>query len=207
MNSAKKNDLTQRLAPFVPGETASQIVELIAQYKVRFRISRPRNSKLGDYRPPGRDGGHRISVNGDLNCYTFYITTLHEFAHLIAFDEFGLRISPHGKEWKAIFGKLLHQALQDEIFPLEISTELQRYLKSPSASSCADHELSRALRLFDDNPAMLLEELPENTRFSINGQRIFVKGPKLRKRFRCLDEKNQRMYLISAIAEVEQLTT
>lgn len=205
MNSVKKEELAARLAPFVPEGTAPQIVGLIAHHKVRFRISRPRTSKLGDYRPPDRTAGHRISINGDLNPFGFYITTLHEFAHLIAFEKYGMRIPPHGKEWKVTFGELLKQSLREHIFPEEITRELERYLISPSASSCADHGLSRAIRMYDEKPQVFLEELPENARFSINGNRIFQKGPKLRKRFRCLDEQNQRMYLISAIAEVEQL--
>ncbi len=205
MNSVRKEELTRRLAPFVPEGTAVQVVDLIAHHKVRFRISRPRSSKLGDYRPPDRNSGHRISINGDLNPFGFYITTLHEFAHLIAFEKYGRRILPHGKEWKATFGDLLKQSLQQQIFPENIKIELERYLRSPSASSCADHGLSRAIRNFDEQPQIILEELPENARFSINGNRVFQKGRKLRKRFRCLDEKNQRIYLISAIAEVELL--
>lgn len=207
MTSDKKNDLIQRLQPFVPEGTAEEIVTLIAQYKVRFRIARPRQSKLGDYRHPGKSGGHRISVNGDLNTYSFYITTLHEFAHLIAFEQHGSRIPPHGNEWKQIFGKLLHQSLKNGVFPPKVSHELHRYLKSPTASSCADHGLSKALREHDTNPTTLLEELPENTCFSLNGQRLFLKGPKLRKRYRCQDVQNKRMYLISAIAEVQLVET
>lgn len=203
MTSAKKNDLVQRLEPFVPDGTAEEIVSLIAQYKVRFRITKPRQSKLGDYRHPGKSGGHRISVNGDLNPYSFYITTLHEFAHLIAFEQYGSRIAPHGEEWKQVFGKLLHQSLHNKVFPTNVGRELQRYLKSPSASSCADHGLSKALREFDTHVTTLLEELPDNACFSLNGQRLFLKGPKLRKRYRCQDVQNKRMYLISAIAEVQ----
>lgn len=187
----------------MPAGTADEIVHLIAHYKVRFRIARPRSTKLGDYRHPGRNGGHRISVNGDLNPYAFYITALHEFAHLIAFDEFGLRIAPHGKEWKEVFGNLLHRSLKKGVFPTDIHRELQRYLQSPSASSCADHGLSKALRNYDPHPRVLLEELPDKARFSLNGKRFFEKGPLLRKRYRCKDLQNQRMYLISAIAEVE----
>lgn len=207
MTSAKKNDLVKRLQPFAPEGTAEEIVTLIAQYKVRFRISKPRQSKLGDYRHPGKSGGHRISVNGDLNPYSFYITTLHEFAHLIAFEKYGLRIAPHGKEWKQIFGQLLHRSLHNEVFPAKVARELERYLQSPSASSCADHGLSKALRDYDEHPTTLLEELPENACFSLNGQRLFFKGQKLRKRYRCLDAQNKRMYLISAIAEVQLVDT
>jgi len=205
MMSDKVAALARQLERFVPPNTSEEIAGLIVKHKVKFRITRPRNSKLGDYRPPGRGGGHRISVNGNLNPYGFYITTIHEFAHLIAFDEHGLKIAPHGKEWKHIFGKLLQQSLQNNVFPKELQTELKRYLQSPSASSCADHGLMRALRLFDEEPIIFLEEIEDNARFAINGNRIFVKGPKLRTRYRCMEERTNKMYLISAIAEVEPL--
>lgn len=205
MKSDKSAALVQKLEPFVPSGTAPQIVSLIVQHKVQFRITRPRNSKLGDYRPPGRNGGHRISINGNLNPYAFYITTLHEFAHLIAFDKHGLKIAPHGQEWKSVFSQLLHHSLQSHVFPDELHRELMRYLKSPSASSCSDHGLMRALRQFDQEPVIFLEEVPDNSRFVVNGNRVFVKGPKQRTRYRCLEEKTNKMYLISGIAEVEPL--
>ncbi len=206
MPTAKLQALANSLAPFVPRGTHEQIAALIIQYKVRFRITRSRKSKLGDYRPPGRQGGHRISVNGDLNNYGFYITTLHEFGHLIAFERYGMQIAPHGKEWKKVFGELLLDAIQQNIFPDDIQQELERYLKSPAASSCADHGLYRAIKQHDEFPSILLEDLPENCRFLINGNRIFQKGPKLRKRYRCIDESNNRMYLVSAVAEVQPLS-
>ncbi len=195
--------MANQLDTFLPPGNSTELAELIIQHKVRFKVSRPRNTKLGDYRPPGPNGGHRISVNGDLNIYAFYITSLHEFAHLMAFEKHGLRIAPHGGEWKFIFGQLLNASLQNDVFPMDLRKEIVRYLQSPTASSCTDHGLTRVLRKYDDSPCQLLEELPEKSRFVINGNRIFEKGPKVRKRYRCIDQQNQRIYLISAIAEVE----
>lgn len=198
----KTAQLAEKLSPFVPEGTAAEIAELIIHHKVLFRISRPRSSKYGDYRAPNKHHGHRISVNGNLNPYAFLVTTLHEFAHLIAFETHGSGIMPHGDEWKKLFGDLLRDSLRKQIFPADVEIELARYLKSPSASGCADHGLMRALRNHDEDPAMLLEELPENAHFMINGNRVFLKGSRLRKRFRCQDIHNKRFYLISAIAEV-----
>lgn len=203
MRSDKLQHLANQLETFLPRGTSTELAALIIHHKVQFKVSRPRNSKLGDYRPPGPNGGHRISVNGDLNVYAFYITSLHEFAHLMAFEKYGLRIAPHGSEWKNIFGRLLNTSLQNNVFPANLRKEIVRYLQSPTASSCTDHALTRALRKYDDSTSQLLEELPEKSRFVINGNRIFEKGPKVRKRYRCIDQQNQRIYLISAIAEVE----
>lgn len=182
---------------------APEVVDLIIHHHVQFRISKPRQTKLGDYRPPTRVQGHRISVNGDLNPYQFYITTLHEFAHLIAFEKYGLRIAPHGKEWKTTFGELLRSALDRHTFPEDIEQELKRYLQKPSASSCVDHDLIRVLIKYDQHQSLLLEDLPPEARFRVgNNPRIFSKGEKLRKRYRCVDEGNKKAYLVSAIAEV-----
>lgn len=205
MSADKSQQLAQKLAPFVPQHAAPMLAHLIINYKVRFRISRPRSSRYGDYRAPQGGYGHRISVNGNLNPYAFYITTLHEFAHLIAYESFGRKIAPHGQEWKSIFGELLSEALEKNIFPEDVARAVQRHLQSPAASGCADHDLMRALRNYDEQPAVLLEELPEKSRFVINGNRVFEKGALLRKRYRCLDMQNQRFYLISGIAEVVPL--
>lgn len=47
----------------------------------------------------------------------------------------------------------------------------------------------------------MLEELPDRTVFRFH-DRLFVKGPKLRKRFRCQCLNDRRTYLIDAVAEV-----
>ncbi len=46
---------------------------------------------LGDYRNSHAGKGHRISVNGNLNKYSFLITLLHELAHLFTYERFGHR--------------------------------------------------------------------------------------------------------------------
>jgi len=202
---SKKLEIARKLTPFVPEGTADEVANLIASYKVRFRISRPRNSKMGDYRAPFDGQGHRISVNGNLNPFAFYITTLHEFAHLITFEKFGHKILPHGDEWQNEFGLLLNKSLQNGVFPGDIAKALYATIHSPAASSCSDHHLVRVLKKYDQKNTLLLEEIPANARFAINGNRIFVKGDKLRKRYRCLEEHSNRIFLVSAIAEVDLL--
>jgi len=202
---SKKLEIALKLQAFVPDGTAETVAELIASYKVRFRVARPRNSKMGDYRAPHGNQGHRISVNGDLNPFAFYITTLHEFAHLIAFEKYGRKILPHGNEWQKEFSLLLHDSLVNETFPADIAAALNANIHNPGASSCSDHELMRVLKKYDEHSKLLLEETPENARFAINGNRIFVKGERLRTRFRCIEEHSNRVFLVSAIAEVELL--
>ena len=40
---------------------------------------------------------HRISVNGNLNKYSFLITLIHELAHLLTFTQYKNRVDPHGR--------------------------------------------------------------------------------------------------------------
>ena len=55
-------------------------------------------------------------MNGDLNPYSFLITTLHEFAHLHTFQQHGNRVNPHGDEWKTNFRKLLIDMIKKIFF-------------------------------------------------------------------------------------------
>ncbi len=54
---------------------------------------------------------------------------------------------------------------------------------------------------YDRDPRPLLEELPERSLFRFN-ERIFVKGPQLRKRYKCHCLNDRRTYFIDPLAEV-----
>ena len=201
----KKEAQIETLQNYLPAGTFDNIVGYLRQYKVHLTISGKRKSILGDYRHRTNSDNHRISVNGNLNAYSFLITLLHEMAHLLTFEQFGRKVQPHGREWKEIFGKLLDNFLANKIFPPEIEEELFSTIKNPAAGSCAEVGLLRVLRKFDtgNNSYKLLEELPLSTFFSIDDGRIFKKGEKLRKRFKCKEIQTAKEYLFSPVYEVE----
>jgi len=120
------------------------------QYKVHLTITRSRATVLGDYRHAIHGKNHRISVNGNLNPYAFLITLLHELAHLLTFQFHGNRVAAHGREWKKQFSELLKTFIQAEIFPDIIKDSLLKSLHNPAASSCADDDLLRVLRHYDE---------------------------------------------------------
>ena len=60
----------------------------------------------------------------------------------------------------------------------------------------------RILRRYDRDPKPFLEELRESTIFRFN-QKLFVKGPELRTRYRCRCLNDRRIYLIDRMAEVQ----
>ena len=194
-----------QLQDYLPPGTYEPVLNYLRQYKVHLTVAKERKSILGDYRHRTHQSNHRISVNGNLNYYSFLITLLHELAHLLTFEQFSNRVMAHGQEWKKIYSQLLDQFLQHKIFPADIEKELLLSLQNPAASSCAEDGLLRVLRKYDGAGAkfILVEEVPVNAIFRTNDGRIFQKGKKLRKRFQCKEVSSGKVYLFSPVYEVE----
>lgn len=196
----------QQLKQFIPEESFDDVLYYVQHYKVQLTITRQRETILGDYRHSHLTKGHRISVNGNLNKYSFLITLLHELAHLFTYERFGHRVSPHGTEWKKEFSNILAQFLQKKIFPTDVELALKRSLSNPAASSCGDEKLLRVLRNYDKakEGTFLVEQLPENSLFKIKGDRIFKKGMKMRTRYKCQEIATGKWFLFSGVYEVTQ---
>jgi len=200
----KKEVPIDHLQDYLPPGTADAVVNYLHQYKVHLTITKHRQSILGDYRHRTHHHNHRISVNGSLNPFSFLITLLHELAHLLTFEQHANRVQAHGKEWKMIYGQLLRQFLEHRIFPTDIERELLRSLKNPAASSCAEDGLLRVLRNYDakNSNHRLIEEIPLDSLFRTADGRVFQKGEKLRKRFKCKEVATGKLYLFSPVYEV-----
>lgn len=197
----------QALSGYLPPNTFAPVAEYLQQYKVHLTITRERKSILGDYRNAIHNRNHRISVNGNLNTYSFLITLLHELAHLLTFDKYGNRVQSHGKEWKTLFAQLLAQFIKSKVFPADIEKELVASLSNLAASSCAEDGLMRILRRYDakHEGQMLIEEIPAHGLFKLKDGRVFKKGDKLRKRYRCEEVGTKKVYLFSPVYEVEMV--
>ena len=202
---SKKEAPISALQSYLPPNTYGPVLHYLQFYKVHLTVAKERKSILGDYRHRHGAQTHRISVNGNLNSYAFLITLLHELAHLLTFEKWGNRVAAHGKEWKAVFGQLLAQFIEHDVFPADIKTVLLQSLHNPAASSCADEALLRTLRNYDEQKgnSHFVETLPEGALFKTHDGRIFQKGQKMRKRFRCVELATKRMYLFSPVYEVE----
>lgn len=200
---AKKESPLNVLEGYLPDRSFDPVVQYIIDHKVHLTITRERSSILGNYsRRPNRN--HKITVNGNLNKYSFLITLLHELAHLLAFEKYGTGIPAHGQQWKSEYSSILSKFTGCKIFPADIEQELLRTLKNPAASSCAEDSLLRILRKYDaPKPGIyLLEDLPGESVFKIKNGRLFQKGNRVRKRFLCRELSSQKMYLFSPVAEV-----
>jgi hypothetical protein len=192
------------LSKYIPAEAAPVIARWIDYFQCDFKVSRNRNTKYGDYRPPYGGQGHRISVNYDLNPYAFLVTTVHEFAHLLTWNEYKQKAKPHGQEWKSNFKKMMNPFFEKEVFPGDVRRAIVSYLQNPSASSCTDLNLFRVLRAYDvkKSNAVAVEKVPMNTLFSMKNGRVFRKEALIRKRYKCTEIKTGRVYLFNPIAEV-----
>lgn len=195
---------TQVLKRFLPIGTEEYVAQFLVDKVVHFDITPERKTKYGDYRHPHQGKPHRISINGNLNKYAFLVTTLHEIAHLTCWEKYRNAVSPHGEEWKKEFQYVFKPVLDKQILPLDISLAVNNYMRNIKATGCGDEALYRVLRRYDKKPAVFLEHLLPGERFKL-GDKIFIKGKKLRKRYECVLENTGEKYLILGIAEVEQI--
>ena len=192
------------LAKYLPEQAVPLISEWIVQYDFKLKIKKERSTRLGDYTSPRNGLNHLITINHNLNKYAFLITLVHEVAHLVTYNHHKDSVNPHGKEWKMYFQQLMQPFLNTEIFPVEVFSALRKYLRDPAASSCTDLNLLRTLKLHDeDSETVFLEYLPANAVFLYNGSRVFQKGPRIRKRFKCRELSTGAIYLFNPLVEVE----
>ncbi len=193
------------LEKYIPTHAVEPVFGLIRVNNIHLKIVNERKTRHGDYRNlPG--GVHQITVNANLNKYRFLITLVHEIAHLLAFENFGRNIKPHGEEWKRTFQKLMLPFIRPEIFPAQLLPLIARHFRNPKASSDTDAHLSVALKQFDEeNDKNYIFEIPHGGIFRIYNGKVFKKGERRIKRYECVEVKTGRIYLFQPNAEVELL--
>jgi SprT protein len=194
------------LKTHVPPPAVEYCLNLWKATPFELKLSKSRQTKVGDFTSRRSKSHPRITLNNDLNPYLFLTTYIHEVAHLHVFLKFGHRVDPHGEEWRTAFTDLLIPMLWENIFPPEILHELRRHMVNPKASSFADTKLTEAFRLFDKNKthAAVLSQLPEGSTFQLQGK-FFKKGKLRRTRVLCKELKSKRDYLVPADALVNNV--
>jgi len=193
------------LQKYIPENTVDQVYQWLQEYHIHLKVSRKRSSKLGDYRSPHKGMGHQITVNHDLNQYAFFITLVHEIAHLLVWEKYQNRVRAHGREWKETYRELMLPFLGAEIFPDDVESALVSYLAKSYASSGSDLNLGRVLQQYDAEPGLTLESIAEGSIFILPNGKSFKKGSLNRKRYRCVSMDNNKVYLVSALVRVELL--
>ncbi|MDB5274487.1 MAG: hypothetical protein JWO58_2854 [Chitinophagaceae bacterium] len=193
-------------AKFVPESSALYCAHLWIRFGFEFKLARSRSSKLGDYWYSSAIQRHKITVNKDLNTYSFLVTYIHEVAHMLAGIRHGYRIKPHGEQWKACFKELMYPLMQEHVLPDDVLAPLHDYMISPGASSCSDPALYKALARYDAKQdfQVFLSDVAVGSSF-VFGKRIFRKEKIMRTRALCVEVKNGHRYYISQAAEVKVL--
>lgn len=196
MNSDKIYSILQA---HLPAPSLEHCFRLWNETPFQLKITRTRQTKVGDFTSRRSIDHPRITLNHELNPYLFLITYIHEVAHLRVHLRYGNRVDPHGDEWKMSFRQLMQPMLEQKVFPHNIFNELERHMCNPKASSFADSALTKVLRSYDTNAGQYatLSDIPEGSLFHFQG-RFFKKGKIRRTRVLCHEVKTKRHYLVPA---------
>ena len=195
----------QALKAYLPEGAFEPVLALIHQYKVHLTVTKARKSVLGDYRHPVMGANHKISVNGNLNQYEFLITLLHELGHLLCFEQYKNRVEAHGKECKQVYGLLLADFIQRDIFPMDIKKSLQKTVLNPAATANGETALLLVLRRYDKvkkEGMAFLAHLPDGVLFETEKGKRFKKIKKRRIRIECVELATGHIYSFSGLSEV-----
>lgn len=204
----KKETPLFQLQQYLPPDTFEMVAPYFNKYTIHLTLTRDRKTVLGDYREPtAAHPYHRITVNINLNSYNFLITLVHEMAHMITFDNFKHKAEAHGKEWKTQFRHMLMPFIGKKIFPSDIEKALIKYMQNPSASTCTDQGLYKALYNYDIRKPghMLVCDLEPGHMFQIEDGRIFEKLEQLRTRSICKEVGTRKKYFFPGIYEVKRV--
>ena len=188
---------------FVPQDSRYLLQYWVNELNVNIKISNPRKTKLGDFKV--LNNIMYISINNNLNPYSFLITLTHELAHAFVYLDYKFLVSPHGKEWKYTFKKMMLNFLNTSCFPEDVLRVLSRHLINPKASTMSDFDLSYVLNKYNFSNELLLYDIDYGSKFSISSGKKFLKGNFLRKRFRCTDLASGKDYHVHPLTKVKLL--
>ena len=190
------------LEKFLPENALPYLKIWFGSYPCHLKITKNRNSKLGDYRKLP-DKSHQITVNGTLEPQLFFFVLTHELAHLIAFEKYGRRISPHGAEWKQTFREMLLESLT--VYAEDLRPIILKFSKSPKANFMASPDLVKYFhRPEEDDEQTFIENLKKGELFEYKKE-IFVIEETTKKRYLCKNIKSSRKYYFRNLAQVKKL--
>ena len=188
------------LKNYLPAQSYQKINNWINELNTDVNITNPRRTKLGDFKVV-KDSLY-ISINNDLNPYSFLITLTHELAHAFVYVKHKRGVAPHGLQWQETFKSMMLNFLNPTIFPDDVLKALSVYLKQPKASTLTDMNLAAVLKKYDCVKALTISDIDDESIFSISNGKIFKKGKQLRKRYKCIECATNKVYLFHPLAEV-----
>ncbi|WP_027386811.1 SprT-like domain-containing protein [Chryseobacterium gregarium] len=193
----------QSLEKYLPQNTLQYLKDWFADYYIHIKVTRNRNSKLGDYRKLP-DHSHEITINSTLVPQLFFFVLTHELAHLIAFEKYGRTISPHGNEWKETFRQMLLQSIN--VYEENLRPIMVKFSKSPKANFMASPDLVKYFHIENqDDNLIFIEKLEKGDFFIYRNEKYLLEGL-IKKNYLCKNLATGRKYSFKPLARVEKYT-
>lgn len=191
------------LEKYLPENSLPYLKKWFDDYVIHIKITRGRNSKLGDYRKMV-DQSHQITINSTLQPQLFFFVLTHELAHLIAFDNYGYRISPHGAEWKNTFRIMLLESFS--VYNDDLKPIILKFSKSPKANFMSSPDLVRYFHIEDyEDESSYIEDLEVKDQFTYRNQRYII-DEKRKKNYLCVQLDSDKKYIFKPLARVEKIS-
>jgi hypothetical protein len=194
----------ENLVPYLGEKAALFIDNQTKDLKFHLKITKPRDTKFGDYLPEVNNNRQRITINGNLDKYSFLITLLHELAHLYVQENVKVHHKPHGEEWKTTFAQLLTLAVKNELFPLTVTNLISKlYIRDHKFTHTSRVKILNAIyKELNLEIPIRLENLPVNAVALLpNGMKV-VKLNQQRTRCLCRDMNDNKLYYVNKHIEV-----
>lgn len=189
------------LEKFLPQNTLSYLKKWFSEYYIHIKVTKNRHSKLGDYRKLP-DNSHEITINSTLPPQLFFFVLTHELAHLIAFEKYGRRISPHGNEWKHTFREMLLESL--DVYNEDLRLIIVKFSQSPKANFMASPELVKYFHIENHEDELhYIEELSEGEFFFYKNEKYLLEGL-IKKNYLCKNLATGRKYSFKPLARVKK---
>lgn len=186
-------------------------IELLDDQGIELEVTRERKSVFGNFQISyGFRPKVKITVNGNLKPYHFFITLLHELAHYYTARAHGPRVKPHGKEWQNIFSNFLRTSVSKACFPEDLASIVIQFADKPKASSCTDLDFYQALYSYENNGEewnlLALADIHPGEMFLSKDGRTFKMVKKLRKNYLLEMPKNSAEYIAPPTLEVKKIS-
>ena len=191
------------LEKYLPENCLPYLKKWFGDYVIHIKITRGRNSKLGDYRKMV-DKSHQITINSTLQPPLFFFVLTHELAHLLAFENYGHRISPHGAEWKNAFRIMLLESFA--VYDDDLKPIILKFSKSPKANFMSSPDLVRYFHIEDyEDESSYIEDLEIKDQF-IYRKQIYIIEEKRKKNYLCIQLDTGKKYIFKPLARVEKIS-
>lgn len=191
----------KNLEKYLPENTLPHLKKWFGDHYIHIKITRGRKSKLGDYRKLP-DKSHEITINSTLQPQLFFFVLTHELAHLIAFENFGGRISPHGKEWKDTFRMMLLESIS--VYSEDLKPLILKFSQSPKANFMSSPDLVRYFHIENyEDESSYIEDLSIGDQFIYRKQTYIIEELR-KKNYLCTNLSNGKKYIFKPLARVEK---